>query len=93
MTKTFTTGAAAAGIVAMLVLPLAANAMTPAAAPQHYNLETRIFSDYGAGEFDGTLSLTVYPSGIVQGNYHPLDGGFRQVTGGLNGRNIWLDVG
>jgi hypothetical protein len=50
-------------------------------------------SQYEAGEYDGTLALTVYPNGIVQGNYRPQDGNIRTVTGGLDGRNIWFDIG
>ncbi len=94
MTNRFTAAASAAAIIAALAVPLPSIAATTATAPSHrYELQTRIVSQYEAGEFDGTLALTVYPNGIVQGNYLPQDGTFRTVTGGLDGRNIWLDFG
>ncbi len=88
--------AAAAGLLAALALPLAAQAATTtSAAPQHYDLHTRSFDQYHAGEYDGVLALTVYPDGIVQGTYRAEDGGRIQVvTGGLSdGNRIWLDIG
>jgi hypothetical protein len=94
MTNKFTAAVPVAAILAALVLPLPTLAATTATAPSHrYQLETRMVSQYEAGEFDGTLALTVYPNGIVQGQYRPLDGNFRTVTGGLDGRNIWFDIG
>jgi len=94
MTKTFTTAALAAAIIATLTLPVPSAATTTTnALPQRYELETRMVPKFGAGEYDGTLTLTIYPDGIVQGNYRPLDGDFRPVTGGIDGRNIWLDIG
>jgi hypothetical protein len=48
----------------------------------------------GAGESDGTLRVRISPDGIVQGYYRPVDSGaFREVTGGVNGDQIWLDIG
>jgi len=94
MSHKFTTAASAAAILAALALPLSSTAATTATGSSHrYELQTRMVSQYEAGEFDGTLALTVYPNGIVQGNYRPLDGNFRPVTGGLDGHNIWLDIG
>jgi hypothetical protein len=52
-----------------------------------------MIDDHHAGEYDGRLALTIYPNGIVQGNYFPSDGGVRNVTGGLTGTSIWLDIG
>ena len=42
----------------------------------------------------GTMRLTFYPSGIVQGTYLPLDGNPFQVTGGVETDGaLWLDLG
>ena len=96
MMTTIRNAAATASLLAALALPLSAQAATTTAAqPQHYAFQTRTFDQYHAGEYDGSLSLTVYPSGIVQGLYRDADGGgFKQVTGGLSpGNRIWLDIG
>ena len=94
MTKTIRTAAAAAALLGALALPLAAQAASTTTAPaQHYQLQTRRFDRLHAGEYDGQLALTVYPNGIVQGTYRPSDGSFDTVTGGLNGKTIWLDIG
>lgn len=89
---TLRAAAVAAAISTALVLPVASQAAASKQA-EHYQLTTIITQQYQAGEVDGTLSMTVYPSGIVQGFYRPLDGNFRTVTGGVDGRNIWLDIG
>ena len=94
MTKTIRSAAAAAGLLAALALPVASHAATTTGAqPQHYDLQTRITDRYHAGAYEGRLALTIYPNGIVQGTYLPSDGGVRNVTGGLAGTNIWLDIG
>jgi hypothetical protein len=94
MTTNIRTAAAAAALLAAFTLPLAAQAAsTTSGSPQHYALQTRIVDRYHAGEFDGALTMTIYPSGIVQGTYRPADGGFRTVTGGIEGTAIWLDIG
>jgi hypothetical protein len=85
---------AATGILASVAFPLSARAAaTTSADPQHYRLETVITQRYHAGEIDGTLTMTIYPSGIVQGQYRADDGNVRNVTGGLDGERIWLDIG
>jgi hypothetical protein len=94
MNQSFRTVTATAALLAALALPLASQAATTTSAPaQHYQLQTRLSDALHAGEYDGQLALTVYPSGIVQGTYRPSDGGFRTVTGGLDGKNIWLEIG
>jgi hypothetical protein len=95
MTTTIRTAAATAAVVAALALPLASQAATTTtgAEPQHYSFQTELTDRYHAGAFDGTLALTIYPSGIVQGSYRPSDGGATNVTGGLTGKDIWLDIG
>jgi hypothetical protein len=94
MTTTIRNAAACVGLLAALALPVAAPAATTTSAqPQHYTLQTRLAGQYDVGEYDATLSITISPDGIVQGWYRPTDGGFRTVTGGLQGKNIWLDIG
>jgi hypothetical protein len=94
MTTSIRNAAAAAGLLAALALPLASPAATTTSAePQRYTLRTQLSDDHRAGAYEGTLMLTIYPSGIVQGTYRPSDGGITDVTGGLTGKDIWLDVG
>ncbi len=51
-------------------------------------------SPAGAGGYDGTLKLRIDPSGIIDGIYRPNGSGpFVQVSGGLSGDRIWLDLG
>jgi hypothetical protein len=61
--------------------------------PVHLAYNTRLIPQYSAGEYDGTLRLTINANGIVSGTYIPSAGGPRVVTGGVNGDNIWLDFG
>lgn len=96
MTAILRNAAATAGLLAALALPLASSAATTTSAgPQHYDLHTRYFDQYHAGEYPGILALTIYPDGIVQGTYRAETGGRVQaVTGGLSdGNRIWLDIG
>jgi hypothetical protein len=94
MTKMIRTAAATAGILAAFALPVASSAATTTnAAPQHYDVQTQITDRYHPGAYEGRLVLTIYPSGIVQGTYRPADGGFSDVTGGITGKEIWLDIG
>jgi hypothetical protein len=94
MRKTIRSAAAAAGLLAALALPVAAPAATTTTAePQHYTFQTRLAQRYGAGEYDGVLTITISPNGIVQGFYRPLDGGISSVSGGVEGKQIWLDIG
>jgi hypothetical protein len=60
---------------------------------QHLNLESTLAPDYGVGVYEGTLDLTISPEGIVTGWYRPNNEEYKQVTGGLSGDNIWLDIG
>lgn len=61
--------------------------------PTHLIYNTRLIPQYSAGEYDGTLRLTINPNGIVSGTYIPSNGGPRIVSGGVKGDNIWLDFG
>jgi hypothetical protein len=69
-------------------------ATTTSAGPQHYVFQTRTTESYHGGEYDGTLNLTVYPSGIASGWFRFNDAGdVRNVSGGVSGTQIWLDIG
>jgi hypothetical protein len=58
-----------------------------------YRLETRFEQIGQAGQVDGVMTLTVYPSGIVKGGYHSIDSsGEHEVNGGLKDGRIWLDI-
>ncbi len=93
--RTFIRAAAAcAAVLAGAGAPLAGFAATASTAqPQHYAFQTELTDRYHAGAYVGTLALTVYPDGIVNGTYRPDNGAFHTVTGGVEGTSIWLDVG
>ncbi len=94
MTSKIGAATTAAALLAALALPVSSQAATTtSAAPQHYVFETRTTESYHAGEYDGTLRLTIYPSGIASGSFQLSDGGIREVTGGVSGTHIWLDIG
>jgi hypothetical protein len=61
--------------------------------PVHLQYNTKLIPRFDAGEYDGQLRLTINAEGIVSGTYMPSDGGIKQVTGGVSGDNIWLDLG
>jgi hypothetical protein len=52
--------------------------------------------DGRAGEYDGVLDVTFYPSGIIQGNYREIDSFPAPVpiTGGFDAKSgtVWLDL-
>ena len=85
---------AAGALTAALAWPLASQAAsTSLSAPQTLTYQTRLVQSFHAGEYDGTMRLTVYPSGIVSGTFRNDEGGIREVTGGVDGSSIWLDIG
>jgi hypothetical protein len=59
----------------------------------HLNLDTQLIPQHRSGFYGGSLQLTITPDGIVNGYYRPDDGSFHTVTGGLNGNQIWFDIG
>ncbi|HTW82517.1 MAG TPA: hypothetical protein VMD91_00460 [Candidatus Sulfotelmatobacter sp.] len=84
--------ALAAALLASLALPLAVSAQPGAAT--HYLLRTRETIENHAGEFDGVLSMTVFPNGIIQGTYRLADeGNIQAVSGSVQGDKLWLDIG
>lgn len=63
--------------------------------PRTVTFDTAFTPDYyGSGAYEGVLHLTFQPGGIVNGWYRPVDVGQpRNVTGGLDGNKLWLDLG
>jgi len=61
----------------------------------HANYNTSIESLFGFDyPWTGTLQLTYNSDGIINGYYRPAgDMQFIPVTGGRDGREIWLDIG
>jgi len=87
-----------AAAVTTLALALGASGIAQAAVggvqqPVHYTMQTSLRDLQHPGDYPGSLSLVVYPSGIVNGFYLPQDGQPHDVVGGLDGHNIWLDIG
>jgi len=83
---------------AALTLGAAAPAFATTALPDlpaHITFSTAITPAYfGGGEYAGTLNLTIGKDGSLSGLYRAEDSGsFRTVTGGLDGDQIWLDLG
>ena len=91
--NSFIRAAAASAILASAALPAAASAASVTnAPPQHYAFQTQLTDRFHPGAYTGTLTLTVYPDGIVNGVYRADDGAVREVVGGIDGTSIWLDV-
>jgi hypothetical protein len=58
-----------------------------------YDLATRQFDPLSAGEYDGRLRIRITSDGIVGGTFMTTEGALSNVTGGLNGTKIWLQLG
>jgi hypothetical protein len=71
--------------------PLAA--MPATGTTESYDLNTRQYDDISAGEYDGRMRLRISPDGIVSGTFMDTQGGITDVTGGLDGTKIWLQIG
>lgn len=86
---------AAALAAILLTTAVPANAVTTAPTPTAHRYATTMTGLYGNyGPLSGSLTLRIYNDGIVQGTYATYDGPqFIPVTGGLNGNNIWFDIG
>ena len=86
--------AVAAGLAA-LAAPGVATAATSntSQAPVRFAMQTQFLDTYRPGAVEGRLNLTVYPNGIVNGFYVPDGGRVEDVVGGVDGQNIWLDLG
>ncbi len=63
--------------------------------PVHVKYDTSIAPIAGFGyPWTGTLQLTINPDGIINGYYRAAgNGSFIPVTGGRDGKNVWLDIG
>jgi hypothetical protein len=47
----------------------------------------------GAGEYDGRLRIRITPDGILNGSFMDTEGHISDVTGGLDGTKVWIDLG
>ncbi len=84
--------------LAMLSALALAAALAPLPAPaadagMSYDLATRQTDDLSPGEYDGRMRIRVSPDGIVQGTFMTTEGQLSNVTGGLHGTKIWLQIG
>jgi hypothetical protein len=87
--------ASALALIGALALPVRAPAATSSATsePARFAMQTSYYDTRTPGAFLGRMTLNVYPSGIVNGYYFPDGGLVRNVTGGLDGDKIWLNIG
>jgi hypothetical protein len=87
--------AGALTLLGALALPSQAPATTSSASsePTRFAMQTSYYDTRTPGAFLGRMTLNVYPSGIVNGFYFPDNGQVRDVTGGLNGDKVWLNIG
>jgi hypothetical protein len=67
----------------------------PGLAAGTYYFDTYLTPEYfGAGSYEGVLRLDVAAGGTISGIFRNVDsGGFRTVTGGETGNDLWLDLG
>jgi hypothetical protein len=91
-------GVAAAALALAICGPLPAAAETsaaPALPAGTYFYDTYFTPElFGAGSYEGVLRITVAADGTISGLFRDVDaGGFRTVTGGENGADLWLDLG
>jgi hypothetical protein len=88
----------ARALAALAVLTLAA-AIAPlparaAAGPTlSYDLVTRETDAVSAGEYDGRMRLRISSDGIVSGTFMNTEGQVTDVTGGMTGTKIWIQIG
>lgn len=80
---------------AALLFGLAATATLADSTPATTHYDTAMTQIYGSiAPYSGTMDLHIDASGIVRGYYHPESvTSFIVVTGGVDGKNIWLDIG
>ncbi|MGH7662432.1 MAG: hypothetical protein ACRENA_16125 [Vulcanimicrobiaceae bacterium] len=98
-TKIFAPLALAASLALGLQVPLAAQAATmlpssPKTITYNADLEGSSLRPIAGALLAGTMRLTLYPDGTIQGIYNPEDGNPLHVAGGLqqNG-NVFLTIG
>jgi hypothetical protein len=97
MKKTIAIAAVALGLLlGSLGVARAANGQGVAVPLENQKFDTTMTASdrVSAGAFEGTLFLNISKDGIVQGSYRQADSsGLRDVTGGLDGDKIWLQIG
>jgi hypothetical protein len=97
--KTFRKAALGAALAALVAAPPAGSAATNESAVLHpagqVTYATSLVDvDHPGGEYDGTLNVTIAEDGTIAGFYRPADTGrVIQVTGGLTGDKVFLNIG
>jgi ABC-type transport system substrate-binding protein len=83
-----------AGLAAASLVPASAGTNLPPL-PARVTYETALEPVYfGTGDYAGTLNLNIAKDGVLSGFYRFDDvGTLREVTGGLEGDHVWLDLG
>ena len=83
---------AAFGAIAFAAVLSPAGSWAATATTTSYDLMTRQTDIVTGGEYDGRLRLRVSPEGIVAGSFVTTEGRISQVSGGIEGSNIWIDL-
>ena len=91
--RTFSITVLAAAALLFVATTAVASADTPVATYHDTTSMISTYGDGGAGQYAGTLDIDIYASGVVSGWYRPQDGLPTPITGGRDGKNIWLDIG
>jgi hypothetical protein len=84
---------AAAALAAFLLAPAVVPAATATVAQPPAIYSTELEPEYGAGAYDGVLTLVYEADGAISGTYRPFDGSPRFISGGTDTNGIWLDLG
>jgi hypothetical protein len=83
----------AAALAAFLLAPAVVPAATATVAQQPASYSMELEPEYGAGAYDGVLTLVYEANGVISGTYRPADGSPRLISGGTDADGIWLDIG
>lgn len=79
---------------AVLLAPSAARAASTVRTVNYHTSYRLSEPTTSAGEYVGRMTLHFYADGTVNGTYRDeFAGGFRSVSGGLNGSKLWLSFG
>ncbi|HET6896133.1 MAG TPA: hypothetical protein VFH72_12190 [Candidatus Baltobacteraceae bacterium] len=79
---------------AVLLAPTAVPAATTVRTVNYHTTYRQSHPIESAGSYAGRMTLHFYADGTVNGTYRDeFAGGFRSVSGGLNGSKLWLSFG
>jgi hypothetical protein len=78
----------------LLFAPLTAHAVTASKTVEYRTSYQQTQPMPSGGQYVGRMTLHFYSDGTVNGTYRDeFQGGFRPVSGGMNGSKIWLSFG